>query len=155
MYRTRDTLLDICSFVDHIRNQSCALKSLLETLTRDLYILHRDCTEKARSPIYRRQKAIIVRVLIKYLTQGMTREEAIYKTALELNETQENVLFAYSDYKPAQKATETTYKYWLVLRLRKLKYPISDISKITGYSEKYIFQLEKKLKKEKLVEPTY
>lgn len=137
-------LKELSDRISCLQEKQYELKTLLSSLTSDLNDLAGRIRYEQRKPSYNRLIPLTVRVLKKYLTDGLTVEECIYNTAVELDQTMEFVRFVYYGHNPIKKATETRQKYWAVLRMKKLKYPITDIARVSGYSEKYIHQIVKR-----------
>ena len=116
----------------------------LNTFLRDLSILRRDIADRSKKPLYRLKNRLICRYMNHFLKNGLSFNESVVLTSSRIHEPMDRIETVYHYESQEKKIMETAAKILMIRRLVALHYPKKEIARITGYSEKYIFDLIKK-----------
>jgi len=131
--------------------QLFSLSKSINTITSDLNELQAQISRLAReihdftkSPLYVKKNAFIVRVINKHLRDGSSLQESLVRTSEELNEPLKRCQAVYMVEKNSQKNSEKHALLYTIKTLEKARIPKKRIAKITGYSERYLYNLKQK-----------
>lgn len=124
-----------------LQERAKAQKNDLNEFTRDLLILARDVAEYSKTPLYRSKNRIICRIMNHFLSHGLSLNDAIILTSARTNEDIRRIETVYKLDRQEKQIREKMAKIIMIKRLCALHYPKKEIARITGYSEKYIFDL--------------
>mgnify|MGYP003289122029 CR=1 FL=1 len=121
-----------------------ALKSDLNDLQEQIRILAVFMREYLKEPLYIKKNALIVRLINSNLKNGLTINEAILKTSEKLQEPLKRCQSVFNFEKHQKKQMEKYALLYMIERLEKARLSKKRIAKITGYSEKYLYELKKR-----------
>lgn len=121
-----------------------AMTSDLNELQAQISRLAREIHDFTKSPLYVKKNAFIVRVINKHLRDGASLQESLVRTSEELNEPLKRCQAVFMVEKNQQKQNDKFALLHTIKTLEKARFPKARIAKITGYSEKYIYELKKR-----------
>lgn len=116
-------------------------KFALNDFTRDLSILAREIADYSKTPLYRVKNRIICRIMNHFISRGVSVNDAMILTSARTHEDVRRIETVYQLDKQEIQVRERMAKIIMIKRLCALRYPKKEIARITGYSEKYIFDL--------------
>lgn len=125
---------------ERIYQQKNDLKAILEEFNK-LAMLVANEREK---PLYRQKNRIIVRIMNHFIEKGLSVNDAIILTSSRTGEDIRRIEVVYHLENQEKKIMEKQAKILMIRRLNALHYPKKEIARVTGYSEKYIFEIMKR-----------
>lgn len=132
-----DRLLDVQKRMDDAKIDFKAILSDFENLCRDI-------AEKVKNTSYRKKNRIIVRIMNHFLSKGLSLDESILLTSRRTHEPEDRIAVVYNTEKQEKRILNQHAKILMIRRLNALHYPKKEIARITGYSEKYVFDIMRK-----------
>ena len=147
---TYDLIGPLLDKIEELQKSTDMLKNDLNAITAATYDLHHAVAKERKSPRIPHKNARIARFMNSFIIQGYKIDEAIIKTADELNETPERVRAVYDFNRNIEQIIRKRALLMLVYILYKAGYNAKRISNLAGYSEKYIYSLLNDLKKSSL-----
>lgn len=147
MSENKEIINDFLKSAKNIRDKINALERDLKAIERDIVIFSNNLSRYAKTPLYARKNALIVRLVNSYILKGLSVQDAILKTSEKLQEPMNRVLTVYSIDKNKKNVMEKNAVFFMVDKLARAGFKKPEIAKICGYSEKYVFDLIKKIDK--------
>lgn len=144
MSENQEIINDFLKSAKNIRDKINALENDLKAIERDIVIFSNNLSRYAKTPLYARKNALMVRLVNSYIVKGLSVQDSIYKTAEKLKEPINRVLTVYAVDKNKKNAMRKFAVLFMIDRLARAGYKKPEIAKICGYSEKYVFNLIKK-----------
>lgn len=135
-----DRTVDIQKRLDVLQNR---YESDLNAIQHDLTILCGDIALNLSDASYRSKNRLIVRFINRLLSIGRSYDDAVMITAGKLREPPGRCEIVYDIHKQAAAVAERRAKNIMIARLNALKYPKTEIAKISGYSVKYVYDILK------------
>lgn len=139
--------------IEHIEKEIDRLQKVvgasiidLKEARRDLNVLATYLAKNKEELISARKNALIVRYMNAYIEKGLKVSEAILKTAEKMEESPRFIQTVYAINEQADRIAKKQADFYLVQRMKSLKYPNREIAKVAGYSEKYVYDLIKQMK---------
>ncbi len=124
--------------------ENCFKRDFID-VQRDFKKICDDLAYQSSNASYVRKNALIVRFVNKLLSNGLTFDESIIICSAKLNESFTRCQQVYNFHKNRDIICNRIAKQIIVKRLIELNYPKKEIARITGYSEKYIYDFFKKI----------
>lgn len=128
-----------------ISQQTEQLKSDLNGLQTQIKKLAYSLRSFTKNPLYLKKNALIVRFINSYMSKGFSYQDALLKTADSLNEDLKRCSSVFDVEKQNEKNRDKYALLFMIDKLTKANLPREQISKITGYSSGYIYDLIKKI----------
>ena len=120
------------------------LKSDLNALQEQIHLLAIYTREHIKEPLYIKKNALIVRSINSYLKNGLTLDESILETSEKLKEPIKRCKAVFDYDKHQKKQLERFALLYMINKLEKARLSKKRIAKITGYSERYLYELKKR-----------
>lgn len=124
-----------------LQERAEAQQNDLNEFTRDLTILARYIADYSKTSLYRVKNRLICRVMNHFLSHGLSLNDAIILTSARTHEDIQRIETVYKLDRQEKQIREKMAKIIMIRRLCALRYPKKEIARITGYSEKYVFDL--------------
>lgn len=130
---------DISLLQDKIADNARELNRLAKTIQTDLWRLHRHTIDQENK--LHKQNPYIVKSVIKYLANGIDKENALLLTAADYDTDIKRVRYIFNQQSRYMTAINLFAKRYTCEKLKKAGYTAKQIAMVIGVSENHIFKL--------------